>query len=94
VIGSLSVQGSGAVESLVSTEIVPNMATSLFDADRWFADDSEGAKKHFEAGCYFAVNGYYPPDVQAVIDENEELSKRLAKRFWEEKRREWQQNED
>ena len=94
VIGSLSVQGYEAVESLVSTKITPNMKTSVFDADRWFADDPEGAKKEFETGCYVAINGHYPPEVQAVLDENMEIAKQRVQRFWEEKRREWQQNDN
>lgn len=68
--------------------------TSLFDADRWFADDPEGAKKNFEDECYFAVNGHHPPDVQAVIDENRKLAKQQAQRFLEEKRREGQKNDN
>ena len=93
-IQSLSMQGREAVESLVSTEITPNVTTSLFDADRWFADDPEGAKEEFEIGCFVAVNGYYPPDVQAIIDENRKIGEQRAQQLLEEEVRKARANNE
>ena len=78
VMNSLSAKGRRVVSDFVDSQIAPNMQTVLFDSERWFEDDPEGARRNHESECYRAISGRYSPEDQAIIDENMEIARRHA----------------
>lgn len=73
---ALSAGGKQAVAEFIESTIVPGISTGLSNTVNYAKSDPDGFVSSFEITCYVMINGDFPPDVKASMEEDLENLKR------------------